>query len=125
MEIDAEAPAVEVRPGLLELPMSRLRVGGRALPWSGGGYFRLIPYAVYRRGVRKRLGTTGWFMFYLHPWELDADEKVLPGMTRTLRFRAFVGRRRVRRDLRRLLAEFGSQRIDTALQALGHAPPDG
>ena len=120
--IDADASVVEVRPGLLELPMSRLRVGRTAVPWSGGGYFRLIPYSVYRRGVRRRLRSSSWFMFYLHPWELDTDETVLPGMARTLRFRAFVGRRRVRRDLRRLLTEFGSQRIDEALLDMGYAP---
>jgi hypothetical protein len=44
-------------------------------------------------------------------------------MARSLRFRAYVGRRRVRRDLRRLFAEFGSQRIDHALLAMGHTPP--
>jgi polysaccharide deacetylase family protein (PEP-CTERM system associated) len=121
--IDPESAAVEVRPGLLELPMSRLSVARSALPWSGGGYFRLIPYAVYRRGVARRLRTRSWFMFYLHPWELDTGEVPPPGMARSLRFRAYVGRRRVRRDLRRLLAEFGSQRIDHALLAMGHTPP--
>ncbi len=49
--VDADAAVVEVRPGLLELPMSRLRVGGAALPWAGGAYFRLIPYPVFRAGV--------------------------------------------------------------------------
>jgi len=54
-DIDADRAVVEVRPGLLELPMSRLRVARVALPWSGGAYFRLIPYEVFRRGVALRL----------------------------------------------------------------------
>ena len=123
MPIDGSQSVVEVRPGLLELPMSRLEVGPMSLPWAGGGYFRLIPYSLYRRGVARRLRSASWFMFYLHPWELDAAEVPLRGMPRAAKFRAYVGRARVRDDLRRLLGEFGSLRIDGALQALGHTPP--
>jgi polysaccharide deacetylase family protein (PEP-CTERM system associated) len=116
-----DEPVFEIRPGLLELTLPRL---GR-VPWAGGGYFRLIPYPLYRAGVDRVLGSRGLFTFYLHPWELDHEEPRPAGMPRTLRFRAYVGRRRVRRDLRRLLEEFGSARID---EALGLAPvhsPEG
>jgi hypothetical protein len=44
-------------------------------------------------------------------------------MARSLRLRAYTGRRRMRRDLRRLIEEFGSTRIDEALMARGHLPP--
>jgi hypothetical protein len=46
-------------------------------------------------------------------------------MPLALRLRAYAGRRRMPADLRRLLAEFGTQRIDHALLALGHTPPPG
>jgi hypothetical protein len=46
-------------------------------------------------------------------------------MARSLRFRAYTGRRRVGRDLRRLIAEFGSSRIDEALRDRGFVAPDG
>jgi polysaccharide deacetylase family protein (PEP-CTERM system associated) len=123
-EIDPRMGIVEIRPGLLELPVSSVVVGGLALPWAGGGYFRVLPYSVYRWGVRKRLSSTSWFMFYLHPWELDDRERPPPAMPRLLRFRAYVGRTRMRRDLRRLLHDFGSVRIDESLRSLGYAPPD-
>jgi polysaccharide deacetylase family protein (PEP-CTERM system associated) len=121
--IDPDLPVVEVRPGLLELPMSRVPVGPVAVPWAGGGYFRLIPPRVYRWGVRRRLARRSWFMFYFHPWELDAEEPRLPGLAASLRFRAYVGRHRMRRDLRDLLRRFGSARIDQTLKALGFVPP--
>ena len=121
--IDPEQPVVEVRPGLLELPMSRVAIGPVAVPWSGGGYFRLIPPRIYRWGVERRLARRSWFMFYFHPWELDAAEPRLPRLSADLRFRAYVGRGRMRRDLRRLLATFGSSRIDHTLRARGHRPP--
>lgn len=121
--IDPDVPVVSVRPGLLELPMSRVAIGGCAVPWSGGGYFRAIPFPVYRWGVAKRLRAQSWFMFYFHPWELDSDEVPPRGMPRLLRRRAYAGRGRMRRDLRRLLAEFGSARIDQTLRSRGYAPP--
>jgi len=123
--VNPEQPALEVRPGLLELPMSRLLMGPLPLPWAGGGYFRLIPYAIYRAGVAHRLGTRRWFMFYFHPWELDHEETPPAGLGALMRFRAYVGRSRMRRDLRRLLAEFGSVRIDEALRARGLTDPGG
>jgi polysaccharide deacetylase family protein (PEP-CTERM system associated) len=121
---DPAQPVVEVRPGLLELQMTRLPVGPSMLPWAGGAYFRLIPYPIYRAGVARHLRSAGWFTFYLHPWELDVDEVPPEGMRRQLRIRSYSGRARMRRDLRRLLTEFGSLRIDEALRARGHLPPD-
>ena len=120
--IDPEQAVVPVRSGLLELPMTRLVLGPLALPWAGGGYFRLIPYALYRRGVARRLKTRSWFMFYFHPWELDTEEVPPARLPRWMRFRAYTGRERMRRDLRSLLEEFGSARIDDTLRSLGYQP---
>jgi polysaccharide deacetylase family protein (PEP-CTERM system associated) len=122
-EIDPDVPVVEIRPGLLELPMSRLRVGRVALPWSGGAYFRFIPYRVFRAGVATRLRRRSWFMFYLHSWEFDRDEVPPPNLSYPRRLRSYAGRDRMRADLRRLLTEFGSLRIDETLRTLGFAPP--
>ena len=105
--------------------MSRVAIGPLAVPWSGGGYFRLIPPRIYRWGVERRLARRSWFMFYFHPWELDDEERPPAGLSGMLKFRAYVGRRRMRRDLRGLLARFGSSRIDSTLRAMGHFPPGG
>jgi polysaccharide deacetylase family protein (PEP-CTERM system associated) len=121
--LDPDLPVSEARRGLLELPMSRVRVGSAALPWAGGAYFRVIPYPVFRRGVARRLGADAWFMFYLHPWELDAEETPPAELTVLKRARSYLGRPRMRGDLRRLLDEFGSRRIDESLRSLGFSPP--
>jgi polysaccharide deacetylase family protein (PEP-CTERM system associated) len=122
-KVDPDKPVVEVRPGLLELPMTRLLIGPLALPWAGGGYFRIIPYRLYRWGVARTLNAPTSFMFYFHPWELDAEEVPPPNLPRLLKFRAYVGRWRMRRDLSNLLQEFGSARIDETLRSLGYRPP--
>lgn len=122
-EIDPDTAVVEIAPGLLELPMTRLRLGPLALPWSGGAYFRVIPYRMFRLGVARTLRTRSWFMFYFHPWELDAEEAPPAGLPTIPRLRGYAGRRRMRSDLRRLLDEFGSERIDEALLSAGYESP--
>ena len=121
--IEPGEAVIEVRPGLLEIQMTRLPIGTAQVPWAGGAYFRLIPFPVFRCGVAKHLRSNPWFTFYFHPWELDAEESVPRRMPRSLRFRAYTGRGRTRRDLRRLIEEFGSSRIDEALRGLGYLPP--
>jgi len=118
-------PVTEVRPGLLGIQMTRVAIATAQVPWAGGAYFRLIPYPVFRWGVARHLRSNPWFTFYFHPWELDPDEVPPSGMPRSLRFRAYTGRRRTRRDLRRLLTEFGSSRIDEALRGRGFLPSGG
>ena len=53
------------------VPMPTWRVGGSNLPFSGGGYMRLLPAWVYRlvrAGARRQDQPC---VVYLHPWELD------------------------------------------------------
>jgi polysaccharide deacetylase family protein (PEP-CTERM system associated) len=58
---------------IAELPISVRRVMGVNVPVSGGAYFRIYPYALTRANLRaaERAGRPA--VFYLHPWELDAD----------------------------------------------------
>lgn len=90
---------------LWELPPSTLRVLGRNVPFSGGGYFRLLPYQLVRWALRRanRAGMPG--IVYLHPWELDPDHPVLP-IRRSHRFQHYVNLRRTEGKLARLLTDF-------------------
>jgi polysaccharide deacetylase family protein (PEP-CTERM system associated) len=69
-----------------ELPISNFRIGNFPIPWGGGGYFRLIPGAVFRWGVRKVLERESHFLFYMHPWEIDDAQ---PRMISRASFRGF------------------------------------
>jgi len=60
--------------GVLEVPMSSVDIMGRRVPCSGGGYFRLYPYAV-TRGLIRRCNAEGRpVVFYIHPWEFDPGQ---------------------------------------------------
>jgi polysaccharide deacetylase family protein (PEP-CTERM system associated) len=89
------------------------------LPVGGGGYFRLYPYAVTRRGLKAINAAGRPFAVYLHPWEFDPEQpRLRPGRMRA--FRHYVGLRRTEDRLVRLLKDF---RFGTMSQALGEWQP--
>src|SRR6185312_5657571 len=62
-------------PGLIEIPLTTLKVGGRNLPASGGGYFRLLPYPLTRLLLNCASKTNrSPAVFYLPPWEIDFQQ---------------------------------------------------
>ena len=96
----------ELAPGFSEVCISSLFVGSRALPWGGGGYFRFLPYPVFRRGVAGILGSGEPYVFYIHPWEIDPGQPRVSGLPRTHAFRHYVGLRTAERRFRSLLGDF-------------------
>ncbi len=96
---------------LLEIPMTTVRVAGRSLPCAGGGYFRLLPYAVFRAGLR-RAGKEQPGMFYTHPWEIDPGQPRNTAAPRMARFRHYVNIGRTERRIERLLRDFAWSRVD-------------
>ena len=111
-----DAPRVPYRPlggALWEIPMTTVRARGRNWPCSGGGYFRLLPYAVFRRGLttvnrhEKRPG-----IFYFHPWEIDAAQPRIEGVGWKSRFRHYTNLARMAGKLDLLLHDFAWDRMD-------------
>ena len=55
--------------------MTTVRLMGRNWPCSGGGYFRLLPTALYRAGLgRVNQHDEQPGIFYFHPWEIDPGQ---------------------------------------------------
>ncbi|MGL4421803.1 MAG: XrtA system polysaccharide deacetylase [Gemmataceae bacterium] len=104
---------------LLELPPATWRLGGQNLPVAGGGYFRLFPAPIMRKGLRElaRQVPSAVGMMYFHPWEFDEDQPRLP-LKRLSRFRTYVGIRHSFRRLEALLQQFGSQRAIDVVQRI-------
>jgi polysaccharide deacetylase family protein (PEP-CTERM system associated) len=99
--------------GLLELPISTVRVLGRNIPAGGGGYFRLLPYATSRwalRRINSHDGQAG--IFYFHPWELDPGQPRPTGIGIRTRFRHYLNLHRMEHRIVRLLGDFRWGRID-------------
>jgi polysaccharide deacetylase family protein (PEP-CTERM system associated) len=110
---DAPRFAYRPRADLLEIPVTTAAVLKRNLPAGGGGYFRLLPYAVSRtllRRVNEMDARPG--IFYFHPWEIDPAQPRVSGTGIKARFRHYVNLRRTEPRLRRLLRDFRWRRMD-------------
>ncbi len=99
--------------GVLELPISTIRLAGRNLPCGGGGYFRLLPYGFSRCALARVNRVDGApAIFYFHPWEIDPGQPRQPGIGAKTRFRHYINLGRTEARLGRLLRDFGWDRLD-------------
>jgi len=99
--------------GIIEVPMSTLRLFDRNLPFCGGGYFRLYPYTVTRWAMRRVNQSEGRpCIFYMHPWEVDPDQPRPSSLSLRTRFRHYLNLDRVAGRLERLLKDFRWDRMD-------------
>ena len=85
------------------VPMPTWRVLGQNIPFSGGGYMRLLPWPAYRflRSMARRQGQP--CIVYLHPWELD-DFKPAAGQSTATSIRSQGGQDSVSGKLVKLLS---------------------
>jgi polysaccharide deacetylase family protein (PEP-CTERM system associated) len=99
--------------GLLEVPITTVRMGKRNLPAGGGGYFRLLPYALSRWMMRKvNRDDHESAIFYFHPWELDPGQPRPEGVDAKSRFRHYVNLDRMEGRIKALTRDFAWDRMD-------------
>ncbi len=110
---DAPRFAHQVRGALVEVPVTTARLLNRNWPASGGGYFRLMPYALSSWLLRQVNQNDGQpVIFYFHPWEIDVDQPRVEGINAKTRFRHYVNLHRTEARIRRLLRDFSWARMD-------------
>jgi len=99
--------------GLLELPISTVRLFNKNFPAGGGGFFRLYPYSVSHwliRRINQVDRQSG--IFYFHPWELDPDQPRQKQLSFKTRFRHYVNLSRNESKLKELMRDFRWNRMD-------------
>jgi polysaccharide deacetylase family protein (PEP-CTERM system associated) len=99
--------------GLLELPITTMRLFKRNLPAGGGGYFRLWPYPVSRWFLQRlnRLEHRS-AIFYFHPWEMDHRQPRQTGISMKTRFRHYYNLHRMEARIAALTRDFKWDRMD-------------
>lgn len=83
----AQPAIIECASGTLkEFPISLGSILGRQLVFSGGGYFRLLPYWMIQRLTLE----SKYLMTYFHPRDFDVEQPVLD-LPLHRRFKSYVG----------------------------------
>ena len=76
--------------GFYEIPVRNIKIFGKSIPWAGGGYFRLLPVWLFKKGVEFFLRQEKFYLFYCHPWEFDPDQPRAKGLKFNHSFRHYV-----------------------------------
>ena len=98
---------------MFEVPITTARFFRQNWPAGGGGYFRLMPYAVSRWLIRRVNVEEGEAaIFYFHPWEIDPEQPRVNGVNARTRFRHYVNLHRTAERVRLLLRDFRWDRVD-------------
>jgi polysaccharide deacetylase family protein (PEP-CTERM system associated) len=104
---------------VLEVPITTARLFRTNWPAGGGGYFRLMPYAVSRWLIhRVNSNDAEAAIFYFHPWEIDPEQPRVKGVDAKTRFRHYVHLERTEKRLRLLLQDFSWDRMDRVVFGL-------
>ena len=70
--------------GIKEFPVSKYK--GK-IPYSGGGYFRLMPYCF----IKSWMKNSDYVMTYFHPRDFDKEQPRWEGLSAKDRFLNYVG----------------------------------
>lgn len=93
--------------GIWECPLPVLNMAGKQLPIAGGGYFRLLPYWISRKLIKRYLQQSkAPYMFYFHPWEVDPHQPRISQAPLKSKFRHYVNLARMENKLDLLLGDF-------------------
>jgi hypothetical protein len=84
-------------------------------PFGGGGYLRLLPYRLTASAIRRLNEVeTQPAMVYLHPWEIDPEQPVIPAPWPS-RFRHYQNLDSTEWKLTRLLEDFSLSPMEQVL----------
>ena len=87
---------------LKEFPINTHQFLGKPIIFSGGGYFRLLPYSF----IKSWSSSSDYVMTYFHPRDFDYQQPVVPGLSLPRRFKSYVGLKKCKPKLVRWLNDF-------------------
>ncbi|MBI5787396.1 MAG: polysaccharide deacetylase family protein [Candidatus Schekmanbacteria bacterium] len=114
-QIDPNADVIQLHPGFWEVTIPVWQIGKYSLPWGGGGYFRLLPYPLYKIGIKSIVKKRPSFLFYIHPREIDPGQPYFAQIPWMGRFRHYVGLKQAETRLNHLCKDYKFQPIKEKL----------
>lgn len=87
---------------LKEFPINLYEIGGKKMIFSGGGYFRLLPYWMIKQMMKK----SDYVMTYFHPRDFDKDQPLIEELSRIRKFKSYYGLSGAFNKLDKLITDF-------------------
>jgi polysaccharide deacetylase family protein (PEP-CTERM system associated) len=87
---------------LKEFPINIHMIMGKNLVFSGGGFFRLLPYWLIRRWSKQ----TPYLMTYFHSRDFDSTQPMIQSLPLIRKFKSYIGLKTSFRKLQHLLDDF-------------------
>jgi len=87
---------------LKEFPINTNTILGKSFVFSGGGYFRLLPYNFIKSWTIQ----SNYIMTYFHPRDFDFTQPIVPGLSLPRRFKSYVGLKTCKPKLEKWLTDF-------------------
>jgi len=97
---------------LKEFPINLAQVFGKSLVFSGGGYFRLLPLPV----LKHFWSNSAYVMTYFHPRDFDADQPMVPGLSKVRQFKSYYGLSGALQKLEAIIDHFPMMDLEQANQ---------
>jgi len=95
---------------LKEFPINTHNIFGKPVIFSGGGYFRLLPYHI----IKSWTSSADYVMTYFHPRDFDYEQPLVPGLSLPRRFKSYVGLKECQPKLDQWLKDFDFVDLETA-----------
>lgn len=97
-------PAIVCRNGceIREFPINLFELAGRNLIFSGGGYFRVLPYCLIKQMMRR----SHYVMTYFHPRDFDPDQPMIKDLSLARKLKSYYGLKNAFRKLEKLICDF-------------------
>ncbi|MDG2492310.1 MAG: polysaccharide deacetylase family protein [Flavobacteriaceae bacterium] len=95
---------------LKEFPISTSKIFGKTIVFSGGGYFRLLPYFLTKELTKK----SDYNMSYFHPRDFDIGQPIISDLSIIRKFKSYVGISGAQAKLQNWLSDFNFTDISEA-----------
>ncbi|PCJ83877.1 MAG: polysaccharide deacetylase [Flavobacteriales bacterium] len=94
-----------------EFPINFQHMFGKKLIFSGGGYFRFLPYWYLKRAF----GSSSYVMTYFHPRDFDPKQPMIENLPLHRKFKSYYGLKGAFSKLEKLLCSFDFTDVRTAV----------
>lgn len=93
-----------------EFPINYYSFLNSKIIFTGGGYFRLLPYSL----IKKLTFKSDYIMSYFHPRDFDHDQPIIKDLSTFRKFKSYVGIKNCKFKLEKWLEDFQFINLDDA-----------